>query len=61
MREALKLKRDMIFVAVLFAALCKVGVSAEELGFELGDCYGRVVSSQDYKGVPVFLEFGPCW
>ena len=55
------MKRDMIFVAVLFAALCKVGVSAEELGFELGDCYGRVVSSQDYKGVPVFLEFGACW
>ena len=29
--------------------------------FSLSDAYGRTVSSQDYAGVPVFLEFGACW
>jgi len=29
--------------------------------FRLPDAYGRIVSSQDYAGVPVFLEFGACW
>lgn len=31
------------------------------VSFSLPDAYGRIVSSQDYAGVPVFLEFGGCW
>lgn len=33
----------------------------EPVTFTLPDAYGRVVSSQDYAGVPMFLEFGACW
>ena len=33
----------------------------EPTTFSLRDAYGRFVSSQDYAGVPVFLEFGACW
>lgn len=50
------------FGIVLLAAICTSGLSADEkFAFELTDVYGRVVSSQDYKGVPIFLEFGSCW
>lgn len=51
-------------VSVTVAFICLVSVSslkAEQLEFSLMDSYGREVSSQDYKGVPVFLEFGACW
>lgn len=33
----------------------------DKLEFDLLDCFGRRVTSQDYKGVPIFLEFGACW
>ena len=33
----------------------------EKLEFSLPDVFGRNVRSKDYKGVPVFLEFGACW
>jgi len=33
----------------------------QKVQFELPDAYGRMVSSQDYAGVPIFLEFGACW
>lgn len=33
----------------------------EKIEFSLSDAFGRQVRSQDYKGVPVFLEFGACW
>jgi hypothetical protein len=33
----------------------------DKLEFLLPDVFGREVHSQDYKGVPVFLEFGACW
>jgi hypothetical protein len=36
-------------------------IQAKTLEFSLHDSYGRKVTSQDYKGVPVFLEFGACW
>ena len=50
------------FGIVLLAVICTSGLSADEkFEFELADVYGRVVSSQDYKGVPIFLEFGSCW
>ena len=34
---------------------------AAKLDFTLTDSYGRQVRSQDYAGVPLFLEFGACW
>lgn len=34
---------------------------AASLEFSLADSYGRQVASQDYEGVPLFLEFGACW
>ncbi|MHC4458273.1 MAG: hypothetical protein ACYS0I_14540 [Planctomycetota bacterium] len=36
-------------------------IGKEKLAFSLPDAFGRQVHSQDYKGVPVFLEFGACW
>ncbi len=35
--------------------------AAEKLQFSLHDSWGREVRSQDYKGRPIFLEFGACW
>jgi hypothetical protein len=35
--------------------------SGDKLEFALHDAFGRKVHSQDYKGVPIFLEFGACW
>ena len=56
------MKNSKIFTTILFAAICTSGLSTDEkFEFELTDVYGRVVSSQDYKGVPIFLEFGSCW
>ena len=51
-----------IFFAVIFTCLIwALPLEAENIEFSLMDNYGRQVSSQDYKGVPVFLEFGACW
>lgn len=35
--------------------------TSDKLQFSLQDAFGREVHSQDYKGVPIFLEFGACW
>lgn len=35
--------------------------TGERLEFALHDAFGREVRSQDYQGVPIFLEFGACW
>jgi protocatechuate 3,4-dioxygenase beta subunit len=35
--------------------------AGDRLEFTLYDAFGRQVRSQDYKGVPIFLEFGACW
>jgi hypothetical protein len=48
------------FILVLNFAQCK-NASSDKLEFSLYDSYGRQVRSVDYKGVPVFLEFGACW
>jgi hypothetical protein len=51
-----------ISFAVIFTCLISaLPLEAETLEFSLMDSYGREVSSQDYKGVPIFLEFGACW
>lgn len=47
--------------AILASLTFALPLKAEKLEFSLMDSYGRQVSSQDYKGVPVFLEFGACW
>jgi cytochrome oxidase Cu insertion factor (SCO1/SenC/PrrC family) len=59
----------VIFTCLIFVLLLKANKAdktnradkAEKLEFSLMDSYGRKVSSQDYKGVPIFLEFGACW
>ena len=50
------------FMGCVFACLFFCGsLQAKTLSFSLYDSYGRKVTSQDYKGVPIFLEFGACW
>jgi hypothetical protein len=49
------------FAVILVCLIFALPLKAEKLEFSLMDSYGRQVSSQDYKGVPVFLEFGACW
>ena len=51
----------MIFVLILKANRADEAYKAEKFEFSLIDSYGREVSSQDYEGVPIFLEFGACW
>jgi hypothetical protein len=41
-----------------------LGVAGQPVGaieFQLQDSMGREVRAQDYKGRPIFLEFGACW
>jgi hypothetical protein len=56
-----KLINRTIVASVITFLLTGSSLKAKTLEFELFDSYGRKVSSQDYKGVPVFLEFGACW
>lgn len=49
------------FAVILVSLIFALPLKAEKLEFSLMDSYGRRVSSQDYKGVPIFLEFGACW
>jgi len=51
----------MVFVLLLEANKADETYKDEKLEFSLMDSYGRQVSSQDYEGVPIFLEFGACW
>ena len=54
-------------IAVCFPGADAVGESASDKGtapslrFELFDSHGREVCSEDYAGIPLFLEFGACW
>jgi cytochrome oxidase Cu insertion factor (SCO1/SenC/PrrC family) len=48
-------------VAVVVCLIQALPAKAEKLDFSLTDSFGRQVISQDYEGVPVFLEFGACW
>ncbi len=41
-----------------------LGVAARQaraIEFQLQDTMGREVRAQDYRGRPIFLEFGACW
>jgi cytochrome oxidase Cu insertion factor (SCO1/SenC/PrrC family) len=51
----------MSFAVILVCLIFALPLEAEKVEFSLMDSYGRQVSSQDYKGVPIFLEFGACW
>jgi hypothetical protein len=63
-------RRSVVFPALLvFSFFCCClpaaenggSVSGGSLKFELFDVFGRKACSEDYAGVPVFLEFGACW
>ncbi len=53
--------RMKIIVGVVSILMLGSICSAASLEFSLTDSYGRQVKSQDYAGVPIFLEFGACW
>ncbi len=55
--------RIQTLLASLFVTVLAMSqpVEAKQLEFSLTDSYGRKVTSQDYIGVPIFLEFGACW
>ncbi len=58
MIQSNKLKSLMLIGGmILSGSLC----TAAKLEFSLTDSFGRQVTSQDYTGVPLFLEFGACW
>ena len=40
---------------------CSAGQRADAIEFRLQDVTGREVRAEDYKGRPIFLEFGACW
>ena len=50
-----------ISTVTLICLVWTLPLEAEKVEFSLMDSYGRQVSSQDYEGVPIFLEFGACW
>ena len=62
-----KIKRVVLGVltaAILFmstAAIPQGNIAARKISFELSDNHGRLVKSDDYMGIPLFLEFGACW
>jgi len=52
----------VFFMFLLFLTTISFSESDnEKLDFKLYDAFGREVRSDDYKGVPVFFEFGACW
>ena len=52
----------VFFMFLLFLTTISFSESDnEKLDFKLYDSFGREVRSDDYKGVPVFFEFGACW
>ncbi|MHC4386602.1 MAG: hypothetical protein ACYSU8_09010 [Planctomycetota bacterium] len=53
--------KKISIASVLTCLFMVIPLKAKTLEFSLFDSYGRKVTSQDYKGVPVFLEFGACW
>jgi protocatechuate 3,4-dioxygenase beta subunit len=56
-----EIKDVSIVVGAASGGRQEVAQIGEQLEFSLPDAFGHEVRSQDYKGVPVFLEFGACW
>ena len=48
-------------ITIVACMIQALPAKAEKIEFSLTDSFGRQVSSQDYEGVPIFLEFGACW
>jgi hypothetical protein len=48
-------------IALAGLLVCVAGQQAGAIEFQLRDAMGREVRAQDYKGRPLFLEFGACW
>jgi hypothetical protein len=48
-------------VALVGLLLGVTGRQVRAIEFQLQDSMGREVRAQDYKGRPLFLEFGACW
>ena len=59
------MKQSVVLVVLLCFLVLGVWLTpvnaADSLKFELFDVFGRKVCSEDYAGVPLFLEFGACW
>jgi len=57
------MKTVSIIQGIMAAALSigAIAKGAETIDFQLQDSWGREVRSQDYRGRPIFLEFGACW
>jgi hypothetical protein len=56
--------RTMAMIRGMAWAGLLLGVAGRPVGaieFQLRDSMGREVRAQDYKGRPIFLEFGACW
>lgn len=60
MKKGTSLK-TIFFIVIFICMIDVLPLKAEKLDFCLMDSFGRKVSSQDYEGVPIFLEFGACW
>lgn len=54
-----RLRVRQILLGTLLA--CGPALAAQTLEFQLHDAWGREVRAQDYRGRPLFLEFGACW
>ncbi|MCU0915122.1 MAG: hypothetical protein MUC88_11235 [Planctomycetes bacterium] len=50
--------RQIVLVTLLG---CSAATAAPTLEFQLHDAWGRTIRAQDYRGRPIFLEFGACW
>ncbi len=50
--------KGMVVAALL---ICAAGQQAGAIEFRLQDTMGREVRAEDYRGRPLFLEFGACW
>ena len=50
-----------VLIGLAISLIGNTALKAEKLEFSLYDCDGNKVTSQDYAGVPLFLEFGACW
>jgi hypothetical protein len=56
--RTMRIVRRMAVAALL---VCVAGRQVGAIEFQLHDTMGREVRAQDYKGRPIFLEFGACW
>lgn len=51
----------LLFSSASGLALAQSSQQDVQLDFQLSDTMGRTVSADDYRGIPLLLEFGACW